>query len=73
MIASLTLVILLLMVGAYWRNQLWNNHIEFLDDCVRKSPNKSRPYDNLSTAYFESGGNTINPIEVDSKGDQTQS
>jgi tetratricopeptide (TPR) repeat protein len=52
---AFALVILLLMAGAYWRNQLWNNQIEFWTDCVRKSPNKSRPHINLSTAYFESG------------------
>lgn len=52
---AFALVILLLMAGTYWRNQLWNNHIEFWKDGVRKSPNKSRPYTNLSTAYFESG------------------
>jgi len=48
-------VILLLSVGTYSRNRLWNNEIDFLIDCVKKSPNKARPYSNLGVAYFYEG------------------
>ena len=48
-------VILLLSIGTYSRNRLWNNEVEFLIDCVKKSPNKARPYSNLGVAYFFEG------------------
>jgi len=48
-------VILLLSIGTYSRNRLWNNEVEFLIDCVKKSPNKARPYSNLGVAYFYEG------------------
>ncbi|NWF93583.1 MAG: tetratricopeptide repeat protein [Syntrophaceae bacterium] len=49
------LVILLLTAGAFYRNRLWNSPVDLWADCVKKSPNKSRPYVNLGLAYFESG------------------
>jgi len=49
------LVILLLSVGTYSRNRIWNDEIGFWTDCVNKSPHKARPYLNLGVAYFEIG------------------
>ena len=48
-------VILLLSIGTYSRNRLWNNEIGLWTDCVKKSPNKARPYINLGVAYFNAG------------------
>ena len=49
------IVILILSLGAYSRNKLWSNPKDLWTDCVKKSPNKSRPYVNLGFAYFGSG------------------
>ena len=48
-------VILLLSVGSYWRNRIWNNEIELWTDCVNKSPNKARPHNNLAGAFNGQG------------------
>ncbi len=48
-------MILLLSMGTYSRNRLWNNPIDLWKDCVKKSPNKARPYVNLGAAYIEAG------------------
>jgi tetratricopeptide (TPR) repeat protein len=48
-------VILLLSVGTYSRNGLWNDEIGLWTDCVMKSPNKARPYVNLGVAYLNAG------------------
>jgi len=48
-------VIFFLSIGTYSRNRLWNDEIGFLIDCVKKSPNKSRPYVNLGVAYLTMG------------------
>jgi len=46
---------LLLSIGTYSRNRLWNDEIGLWIDCVRKSPNKARPYVNLGIGYFNAG------------------
>ena len=52
---TLILIILFLSIGTYSRNRLWNDEIGLWVDCVKKSPNKARPYVNLGIAYFNSG------------------
>ena len=54
-IAVFGLVVLLLVVGTHWRNNFWNNEIGLWTDCVKKSPNKARPYVNLGFAYLNAG------------------
>jgi tetratricopeptide (TPR) repeat protein len=54
-VIACSLMIILLTIGTYSRNQLWNNEIDFWIDCVKKSPNKARPYVNLGFAYFNAG------------------
>ena len=49
------LLILLLITGTYWRNRVWNSELELWDDCVKKSPNKDRPHNNLGNAFLEPG------------------
>jgi tetratricopeptide (TPR) repeat protein len=49
------LLILLLMAGTYWRNRVWNSGVELWTDCVKKSPNKARPHNNLGEVYFNQG------------------
>jgi tetratricopeptide (TPR) repeat protein len=54
-IAIFVAVILLLSIGTYSRNKLWNDEISLWTDCVKKSPNKARPYVDLGVAYFNAG------------------
>jgi tetratricopeptide (TPR) repeat protein len=54
-ISFFSVILLLLLVGTYARNSLWNNEIELWKDCVKKSPQKSRPHVNLGFAYYEAG------------------
>lgn len=39
----------------YERNKTWKDEITLLEDCVQKSPNKSRPVYNLANAYADAG------------------
>ena len=48
-------VILLLCIGTYSRNRVWNDEINLWTDCLGKSPHKSRPYVNLGFAYIDAG------------------
>ncbi len=48
-------VILLLSIGTYVRNRLWNDEIALWTDCVKKSPQKARPYVDLGVAYLNAG------------------
>jgi protein O-mannosyl-transferase len=54
-IAIFGAVIFLLSAGTYSRNKLWNDEIGLWTDCVKKSPNKARPYADLAVAYFNAG------------------
>jgi tetratricopeptide (TPR) repeat protein len=54
-ILIMTLTIGLLAIGAYSRNQVWNDEILLWTDSIEKSPNKARPYVNLGLAYLNSG------------------
>jgi len=49
------LLILLLTTGTYRRNGVWNSGLELWTDCVKKSPHKDRPYNNLGDVYFNQG------------------
>jgi protein O-mannosyl-transferase len=53
--AVCAVVILLLSIGTYSRNKLWNDEISLWIDCVKKSPNKARPYVDLGVAYLNAG------------------
>jgi tetratricopeptide (TPR) repeat protein len=54
-------VIILLMTAAlntaltYQRNKIWKNEHTFWADCLKKSPNKARPHNNLGTALSAEG------------------
>jgi tetratricopeptide (TPR) repeat protein len=52
---SILSIIILLSLGAYERNSFWRDGIKLLEDGVRKSPNKFRPYYNLGVAYQQHG------------------
>lgn len=49
------LVIVLLAVGAYSRNRIWNDGVVLWTDTIQKSPNKALPYVNLGYAYLSLG------------------
>jgi len=62
-IARNTKIYSILLVGiigcwgilTFQRNQVWQNDITLWEDAVSKSPEKSRPYDNLGEAYLRAG------------------
>ena len=48
----------LVAVGSFWtyqRNKVWGDAITLWQDCVAKSPNKARPYNNLGVALGHAG------------------
>jgi tetratricopeptide (TPR) repeat protein len=72
-IVIFVMVILLLSMGTYLRNRLWNNEIDLWTDNVKKSPGKARPYVHLGFAYFNAGvydkalETTQKAVKIDSK------
>jgi len=44
-------MVLLLSWGTMERNKVWGSRLELWKDCVKKSPNKARPHNNLGVAY----------------------
>ncbi len=48
----------LTIVAAVWtyeRNDVWRDRIAIWEDCVKKSPHKARPYNNLGVALADDG------------------
>jgi tetratricopeptide (TPR) repeat protein len=48
----------LAIVGSVWtheRNEVWRDRITIWQDCVKKSPQKARPYNNLGVALTDQG------------------
>jgi tetratricopeptide (TPR) repeat protein len=48
----------LAVVGSVWtyeRNQVWRDRITLWEDCLKKSPQKARPYNNLGSALAGAG------------------
>jgi tetratricopeptide (TPR) repeat protein len=48
----------LVAVGSVWtyeRNKVWRNRLTIWEDCVKKSPQKARPYNNLGVALADEG------------------
>jgi Tfp pilus assembly protein PilF len=66
-------IILLLSIGTYSRNEIWNDEIGLWKDCLKKSPKKARPYVNLGFAYLDAGiydqamEATQNALKIDPK------
>ncbi len=54
-VAVLGVMIVLLGAGSYLRNKLWTQDIDFWTDCVKKSPQKARPYVNVGYTYLNQG------------------
>ena len=53
-------IIILMFAGSnailtYQRNKVWENEYTLWTDCVKKSPNKARPHDNLGAALHYMG------------------
>ena len=44
-------MVLLLSWGTMERNKVWGSRLELWKDCVKKSPNKARPHNNLGFEY----------------------
>ena len=48
----------LTIVAALWtyeRNEVWGDRIAIWQDCIKKSPHKARPYNNLGAALADAG------------------
>ncbi len=48
-------IIAILAVGTYYRNEIWGSELNLWRDSARKSPNKDRPAINLATALAQQG------------------
>lgn len=49
---------ILAIVAALWtyeRNEVWRDRVSIWEDCVKKSPHKARPYNNLGAALADEG------------------
>jgi Tfp pilus assembly protein PilF len=55
-----TIIIGLLMWWTYSRNAVWNDEVRIWMDSVKKSPNKSRPYNNVGSAFLKMQGVDLN-------------
>jgi tetratricopeptide (TPR) repeat protein len=55
-VLTVCLLIALFAAGTVQRNRVWSDPIIFWQDCVRKSPGKAIPCNNLGLAYKEAGG-----------------
>lgn len=49
------LVIIVLTIGTWQRNQIWQSEVTIWQDVVQKSPGKARPWYNLGTYLIEVG------------------
>jgi tetratricopeptide (TPR) repeat protein len=49
------IVITLFSIWTYQRNKVWKDEVTLWADCVKKSPNKPRPYVNLGNALYRGG------------------
>ena len=49
------LSVIFLAWGTHVRNEIWKSPITVWEDCIKKSPNKYRPYYNLGLDYYWSG------------------
>jgi len=54
-IAIITTFIAMGSVWSYQRNKVWQSEISIWQDCVKKSPEKARPYNNLGIILGEGG------------------
>jgi tetratricopeptide (TPR) repeat protein len=52
---SFLTISLLLVITTYQRNKVWHNALTLWQDCVKKSPNKARPHNNLGHFYMKKG------------------
>jgi len=48
-------LLLICSVWTYERNKIWSDEVVFWRDCLKKSPNKARPHNNLGFALIKRG------------------
>ena len=48
-------LVVVLSVATYKRNAVWKDEVSLWEDTLKGSPNKSRPHNNLGTAYANQG------------------
>ncbi len=51
----LIVLIMVLSLASYKRNQVWQNQLTLWSDVIQKSPYKARPYNSLAVAYDQQG------------------
>ena len=54
-VALLSIMIAVESIGTYERNKVWTSAVVLWQDCVSKSPQKARPYNNLGVALASAG------------------
>ncbi|UCD77558.1 MAG: tetratricopeptide repeat protein [Desulfobacterales bacterium] len=77
---TVSICCVLVTLFSYWtfeRNKVWRNEVTLWADCVKKSPNKARPYLNLGEVlmnrkrYDEALPNLLKAIQLDPKSKET--
>lgn len=54
-IGALGVIVLFFSVWTYERNNIWQSEMTLWGDCVKKSPNKARPHNNLAVVLSDRG------------------
>ena len=55
---AIAIITTFIAMGSVWsnqRNKVWQSEISIWQDCVKKSPEKARPYNNLGFAIYRAG------------------
>lgn len=63
-ISIVSILIAILSVMTYKRNEVWSDHFSMWNDVKQKSPNKARPYNNLAIGYLEQQRNDEALVEL---------
>ncbi|MDY6822262.1 MAG: tetratricopeptide repeat protein [Thermodesulfobacteriota bacterium] len=56
--AAVAMLVLAILISGFWswqRNMIWKDKLAFWQDCVNKSPNRTRPQNNLGNVYLSMG------------------
>ena len=54
-ILILACIVATLVIATHARNETWKSEVSLWTDCVKKSPNKGRPYENLGAVLYRQG------------------
>jgi tetratricopeptide (TPR) repeat protein len=54
-VVTICMIVGMLVMATYSRNEVWNDEITLWEDVVKKSPKKARAHNNLGFAYYSRG------------------